>query len=90
MTIRKVTINNRYGIHVRPSAIIIKQMALFPGVSFSLDKGEGPSIIDNIMDLITMGIEDKANVTVSATGQNEGQACEQIAATLASNFDFER
>jgi phosphotransferase system HPr (HPr) family protein len=92
MAIARVTVNNRYGIHCRPSAIIVKEMATFPGVTFELEKdgGEGPVIIDGVFSLMSMGIEDQSTVTVKTVGPNDTAACDRIAELIGYNFDFER
>jgi phosphotransferase system HPr (HPr) family protein len=87
---KQTRINNRFGIHVRPSGFIVQEMSHFPDVHFEIDKGEGFAPVTGVMSLLTFCLEDKMLVTLRASGPNEEKACESVITLLGTNFDLER
>ena len=90
MTTRQATVINEYGIHCRPSAIILKEMYGFPDTTFTLDAGQGETTIGGVMDLLSMDMSRGTQVTLRAHGGDEDRAADRLAALLSTNFDFRR
>jgi phosphocarrier protein HPr len=89
-TTRPATIKNRHGIHVRPSGIIVKEMAKFPDVKFAIDSGDGMALVGGIMDMLVLDLNQGKTVTLRATGPNEEAAADRLAELLQFDFDYER
>lgn len=82
-----VTIVNNLGIHVRPSATIFKEISSFPDDVITLDKGDNPSRIESVLDIICLALEKGESVTVTSEGPTEEVSCKRIADLLATDFD---
>ena len=90
MKIAQATVINEYGIHCRPSALIIRETNNFPNTTFTLDAGNGEEPLDSIMGLLAMDMGNGTKVTVRATGGDEQVAADKMAEMLSTNFDFKR
>ena len=83
--IEKVAIvQNSAGIHCRPAAIILKEVLGYKG-EITLRSETGTCRLASVMELLTMCLEQGAEITVSVHGANE----ETIAARLVELFERE-
>ncbi|MDD5597607.1 MAG: HPr family phosphocarrier protein [Victivallaceae bacterium] len=90
MTEKKVTIQNKAGIHCRPASVILSTISSdFPGNTFTLFKeGEPPVELNSILSLISLGLHCRNEAVLKVEGPNEQEACDKIAGLLENEFDF--
>ena len=87
MTTMTAQVKNANGIHVRPSGLIIEHIADYPGdVCLSSSKGE--SSLRSILDLLTLSLEQGAEMTISVSGPNEEAVCQELVDLFQTEFDF--
>ncbi len=88
MVTKTVIIKNRAGLHARPAALIVKKANEFDSdIYLELEdmKVNGKSI----MGIITLGANYKAEITISADGEDENQAVDAIANLFENRFEEE-
>lgn len=88
MVEKTVTIQNRAGIHCRPSSAILLAAQEFPGCQLKVICAKGESEIDSILSLLGLGLEQGESVRICAKGKNEAAACVRLAELFANEFDF--
>ena len=74
---RDLHIQNRYGIHARPSSMISDLAAGFKS-SITLEKGGRTADARNIMSLILLSAEPNSTVTAYIDGEDEIEAIEAL------------
>lgn len=82
------TIKNSAGIHCRPSALIIKAAAGYPGTIHVESPAHGSCTLRSVLDLISMGLEQGAQVTLRVEGPDEEAFGRQLADLFETEFDF--
>ena len=82
------TIRNEYGIHCRPSAVIVKETSDIKGHSISVSVNGEKSDLSDIMGIMVLQMEKGAKVEVSVEGPDEDNVCAGIVALLERDFDF--
>ncbi len=85
MTERNVTITNKYGIHARPAAEIVKTAAKFK-CEITLVRDGLEVNGKSIMGVMMLAAEQGSTLLVRAEGADEEAAVEALAALIASNF----
>jgi phosphocarrier protein HPr len=85
MTERNVTIMNKYGIHARPAAEIVKTAAKFKS-EITLIKDDVEVNGKSIMGVMMLAAEQGSTMLVRADGPDEEAAVEALTALIASNF----
>lgn len=80
-------IQNRHGIHCRPSALIIKSLGEYEG-TVEICSESGSVDCRSIMGLLTLGLEYRARVTLRVTGPDEEETCEKLVVLFETEFDF--
>ena len=84
------TIRNNYGIHVRPSAIIVKFAQGYEGTAeVTSPKGEKGNL-KNILSLISLGICKGQTATIRVSGPDEERTAAELVKLFETQFDFER
>ena len=90
MTTAYATVRNEYGIHCRPSAVIVKECQSYPGtirVETELgDEGDAK----NLMALMGLGISCGTDVTIKVEGPDEEAMAQKMVELFERNFDFPR
>jgi phosphocarrier protein len=82
---RTVTITNKYGIHARPAAEIVKTAAKFKSeITFVRDDTEVNG--KSIMGVMMLAAEQGSTLLVRTEGPDEVAAMEALVALIASNF----
>ena len=82
---RTVTITNKYGIHARPAAEIVKLAAKFKcEIMFVRDDVEVNG--KSIMGVMMLAAEQGSTLLVRTDGVDEAAAMEALTALVASNF----
>ena len=85
MTERTVTITNKYGIHARPAAEIVKLASRFKA-EITLVRDDTEVNGKSIMGVMMLAAEQGSMLLVRADGPDEAAAIEALAALIASNF----
>ena len=88
MVERRITVRNRAGIHCRPSSVIMTAADQFPEVEFKLITENGSSSMHSILELLALELQQGDEATLQATGKNEQEACDTVAAALEKEYDF--
>ena len=90
MTKVQATIQNEYGIHVRPSAVIAKEVRDLP-VSITVTHANGLTADPKaILSLISLGLTHGQIVTITVSGQDEEAVAARLVELFETNFDFPR
>ena len=87
MVERTVTVRNAHGIHCRPSALIIKEVAGYGGAMHVVAQ-HGETDLRSIFGLLSLGLEQGAVLTVRVTGPDEATQCARLAELFEHHFDF--
>ncbi len=87
MVTGKAIIKNEMGIHVRPSGMIIKETALYPG-KITLKKGPTEMILASIMDLLALCLVKGDEIVISVSGENEESYSKKLVDLFEYQFDF--
>jgi phosphocarrier protein HPr len=84
---RTATVENAHGIHCRPSAVIIKEAAGFPG-DILVTAESGQCDLRSVLHLIALGLHQGAQVTIRVSGPDEEAFCNRLAELFGTRFDF--
>lgn len=82
---RDVTVQNRYGIHARPAALLVKTASRFPGEIF-IEKNGVRVNAKSIMGLLTLEGNHGARLSLLARGERAAEALEALAELFAQKF----
>ncbi|MEK7401376.1 MAG: HPr family phosphocarrier protein [Gemmatimonadota bacterium] len=82
---RIVTITNKYGIHARPAAEIVKTAAKFKS-EITLVRDDVEVNGKSIMGVMMLAAEQGSTLLVRADGPDEEAALEALTSLIASNF----
>ena len=88
MTERTITINNRAGIHARPSAILVEASKNFK-CSVFYEKGNDRINGKSIMGLLTLGAAYGTELKIITDGEDEEQAADELVRLFQSKFEEE-
>ena len=83
----KATIQNEAGIHCRPTAEIVKVVAEYDGIVTVIAKS-GSCELGSALELLMLGLEQGAEITIQVDGPDEEAAAEQFKKLFEMNFDF--
>ena len=83
--VREYVIQNRYGIHARPAAMLVKTASKFQA-DVTLEKGAVRVSGKSIMGLMTMEASCGAKIRVVAEGVDAEQALDEIERLFANKF----
>ncbi len=86
---KTVEIQNRAGIHCRPSSVIV--LAAGPYLSdheITVIGPRGSVKLASILDLLTMGLQKGESVTLEVAGPKENEIGTKLADLFATEFDF--
>lgn len=84
---RTATIQNRAGIHCRPSALIIKSVEDYEG-DIRVFNERGEADLRSIFGLMALAGMQGETVTIQVTGPDEEETCRKLADLFAFEFDF--
>lgn len=86
MVSKTVKINNKLGLHARPSAKVVQTATRFKS-EITLEK-EGLEVNGkSIMGVMMLAAEMGADITITATGEDEEDAIKAMCEVIASKFD---
>lgn len=83
-----LTIRNKVGLHARPAALFVQTAKQFNS-DIKLTCGEQQANAKSILNVLTMGVEQGAVVTVRAEGEDADQALAALTALIENNFGEE-
>lgn len=85
------TVQNGYGIHCRPSALISRAAAEFTAVTVTVVSGEGEQADpSNVLQLISLGLHQGDIVTIEVAGEAEQEILNEMIRMFEHHYDFER
>lgn len=83
-------IRNEYGIHVRPSALIVKSVQDYKGTAEAVSpKGEKANL-KNVLSLISLGMSRGQEVTIRVSGPDETETAAALVRLFETTFDCDR
>ena len=86
MVVKEVTVKSATGLHARPATLLVKEASGFKSdvsLEFNGKKANAKSLIGVLSLAVTKG----AQITVSANGDDEALACEEIAKLIENLED---
>ena len=86
MVEKMTTVKSKFGIHARPSALLVQAAAKFASEITFVKQGlevNGKSI----MGVMMLAAEYGAQITVRAVGDDEVEALQKMVETIESKFD---
>ena len=83
----RATVQNAHGIHCRPSAVIIREAAGYPG-EICVTAGSRKCDLRSVMSLIALGLQQGADVSIRVSGPEAEQLCRRLVGLFEKHFDF--
>lgn len=83
----KAVIKNAAGIHCRPTAVITQASAEFQS-KVSVTAPSGTCYLGSALELMMLGLEQGAQITIQAEGPDEAAAAEKFKELFETHFDF--
>lgn len=90
MVTASATINNAFGIHVRPAAIIARELREYAGILAVACPGGEPVDPKNILGLISLGLTCGQNVDIRVDGPEAETMAARLVELLQARYDFPR
>ena len=88
MFVKEIQIQNKAGIHCRPSSLIIAAAEKYPGNEFLLVSSRGKSSLSSILDVLALGLQCGDAAVLQVSGPQEEEAGKKICELLEHEFDF--
>lgn len=88
MTTKKLIVQNRAGIHARPSSLIVQTASKFQS-NITIEKDTLSVNAKSIMGIMTMAAGYKTELIVSADGPDEDEALAALEQLFDSKFEEE-
>ncbi len=79
------TLRNKVGLHARPAAVLVQRAKNFKS-RISLSKDARTVDAKSILNVLTLGAERGAVVTLRADGEDEALAVNDLSQLIESNF----
>lgn len=87
MAIRTAKVRNSAGIHCRPSAVIIKETAHYPG-SIKIQAETGDADLKSIYGLLCLALETGTQLAIEVTGPDEEAWADKLVELFERHYDF--
>ena len=81
----KYVVQDELGLHARPAGILVKEAAKFKS-AITLDSGAKKADAKRIMAVMSMGVKQGVEVTVTVDGEDEDAAFEAIKTFFETNL----
>ena len=78
MVSKEVVVNNGTGLHARPATLLVKKASSFKS-DVSIEFNGKKANVKSLIGVLSLGVTKGANITVTASGDDEALACEEIA-----------
>jgi phosphocarrier protein len=85
----EITINNKEGIHARPSSMIVNCAQKFK-CKILIKKGNNTGDAHNMLDIMAMGLSCGTKIQIICDGEDEIIALDEISELFGREFNFER
>ncbi|MBS4537399.1 HPr family phosphocarrier protein [Clostridium sp. D2Q-11] len=88
MESRKVTVNNKIGLHARPAALFVQTASKFLS-NISIEKAGKKVNAKSIMGIMALGVCQGDEITMFATGEDEKKAIDHLENLLINKLEEE-
>lgn len=85
MTTRTVTVSNKTGLHARPASMFVQTANKYDS-QISIKHGDRDYNAKSIMALLSAGISSGSIIDISAIGDDECKAVEELVTLIESQF----
>jgi phosphocarrier protein len=90
MVTANAKVRNGYGIHCRPSAIIVKESQTYSG-TITVDTDDGRNAdAKNMLAVIGLGLTCGDELRIAVSGPDEQAVCAKLKKLFETEFDFAR
>ena len=86
MVSKEVIVNNGTGLHARPATWLVKKASSFKS-DVSIEFNGKKANVKSLIGVLSLGVTKGANITVTATGDDETLAAEEIAKLIETLED---
>ena len=83
MVSKEVVVNNGTGLHARPATLLVKKASAFKS-EVSIEFNGKKANVKSLIGVLSLGVTKGANITVTASGDDEALAAEEIANLIAN------
>jgi len=90
MITKEATIVNAYGIHCRPSAVILDEVSKFKDHAISISTPNGDCDLSSIIALLALGLKEGDHITIKVEGEDAEAVADQMVELFQRDFDFKR
>ncbi|VYT72875.1 HPr family phosphocarrier protein [Clostridium tertium] len=86
MVSKEVVVNNGTGLHARPATLLVKKASSFKS-DVSIEFNGKKANVKSLIGVLSLGVTKGAAITVSASGDDEALAVEEIVNLIANLED---
>lgn len=86
MVSKEVVVNNGTGLHARPATLLVKKASSFKS-DVSIEFNGKKANVKSLIGVLSLGVTKGANITVTASGDDEALAVEEIAKLIETLED---
>ena len=83
MVTKEVIVKNSTGLHARPATLLVKKASSFKS-EISLEYNGKNANVKSLIGVLSLGVTKDAKVSVTATGDDEAYAVEEIVKLIQS------
>ena len=78
MVSKEVAVKNEAGLHARPATLLVKKASSFKS-DVSVEYNGKKANVKSLIGVLSLGVTKGATITVIANGEDEVEACEEVA-----------
>ena len=86
MVSKEVVVKNGTGLHARPATLLVKKASSFKS-DVSIEFNGKKANVKSLIGVLSLGVTKGANITVTASGDDETLAAEEIAKLIETLED---
>ena len=86
MVSKEVIVNNGTGLHARPATLLVKKASSFKS-DVSIEFNGKKANVKSLIGVLSLGVTKGVNITVTASGDDETLAAEEIAKLIETLED---
>ncbi len=83
----KIVVKNETGLHSRPADLFVRTAKLYKS-KITVKKGEKKADAKNILRVILLNVSQNDEITITAEGEDEDVALEDLKRLIESNFKY--
>jgi phosphotransferase system HPr (HPr) family protein len=80
-----IVVKNKVGLHARPASLFVKS-AMSHNAAITVSKGEKSGNAKSILGILSLGVQQDDEITISADGPDEAQAIAALTELINDNF----